>query len=113
MNQKTHKYTSGKSEERKLQKTGDLSNNNRAGSQKCSKKSVLRKFHKNHRKIPVVDSLSGLLQHKYLPVNFAKLLRTTFCEHLQWLLLSDLTKLKEKKNSINTKNESKTKQNTN
>ena len=46
------------SEGRKLQETGDLSNNNRAGSQKCSKKSVLRKFHKNHRKIPVVDSLS-------------------------------------------------------
>ena len=46
------------SEGRKLQKTGDLSNNNRAGSQKRSKKSVLRKFHKNHRKIPVVDSLS-------------------------------------------------------
>ena len=35
----------------------------------------------------------------YFTVNFAKLLRTLFFnEHLQWLLLSDVAKLKEKKN---------------
>ena len=59
MNQKTHKYTSGKLEERKPQKIGDSSNNDRTGAQKYSiKKGVLRKLHKNHRKIPVPDYLS-------------------------------------------------------
>ena len=43
----------------KPQKIGDSSNNNRAGTWKCSvKKRVLRIFRKNHRKIPVLESLS-------------------------------------------------------
>ena len=41
MNQKTHKYTSGKLEERKPQKIGESSNNDRAGARKCSIKKVL------------------------------------------------------------------------
>ena len=36
----THKYTSGKLEERKPQKKGDSSNNNRAGARNCSIKKV-------------------------------------------------------------------------
>ena len=45
------------------------------------KKGVLRKFCKNHRKIPVLDSLnnvSGLLRHRYFLVSFAEILRTSF-----------------------------------
>ena len=56
VNQKTHKYTSGKLEERKPQKIGDSSNNDRAGN--VYKKDVLKNFCKNHRNIPVPDSLS-------------------------------------------------------
>ena len=49
MNQKTNKYTSGELEERKTPKIGDSSNND---------KGVLRKFRKNHKKMPVLESLS-------------------------------------------------------
>ena len=45
----THKHTSGKLEKRKPQKIGNSSNNDRAGARKCRK---------NHRTIPVPDSLS-------------------------------------------------------
>ena len=45
-----------------------------------------------------LNKVSGLLQHRYFPVNFAKLLRTTFREQPRWLILSDVAKLKEKKN---------------
>ena len=48
VNQKTHKYTSGKLEERKPQKIGDSSNNDRAGTWKCSIKNM---FQKNFVKI--------------------------------------------------------------
>ena len=117
MNQKTHKYTSGKLEERKPQKIHDSSYNDRAGARKCSIKKIYENFCKSHRKIPVPDSLSqckvsGLLRYGYFPVNFAKLLRTTFSEHPRRLLLSDVAR-EEEQNTTQFKNESKTKQNTN
>ena len=37
----THEYTSGKLEERKPQKIGDSSNNNRVGARKCSIKKMV------------------------------------------------------------------------
>ena len=40
MNQKTNKFISDKLEERKNQKTGDSSNNDRAGARKCSIKKL-------------------------------------------------------------------------
>ena len=41
MNQMTKKYTLGKLKERKPQKIDDSSNNDRAGTKKCSIKKVL------------------------------------------------------------------------
>ena len=117
MNQKTHKYTSGKLEERKPQKIGDSSNNERASARKCSIKKVFQEnlvkvTRKYLCRILFLYKVSGLLRHRYFPVNFAKLLRTTFSAHLRWLLLSDLAELKEK-NRTQFENESKTKQNNN
>ena len=59
VNQKTNKFISDKSEERKNKKIGDSSSNDRAGAQEMFyKKGVLRKFCGNHREKPVLDSLS-------------------------------------------------------
>ena len=40
MNHKSHKYTTGKLEERNPQKNGDSSNSDRAGTRKCSIKKM-------------------------------------------------------------------------
>ena len=55
------------------------------------KKRCSKKFCKIHRKTPVPETLSlkKSLWHWWLPVNFAKFLKTSFfTEHLRWLLLS-------------------------
>ena len=82
------------------------------------KKAALRKFHKNHRKIPVPDSLnkvSGLPQHRYFPYNFAKLLRTPFLVNTSggyfFQMLPNLKRRRTKHTQF--KRELKTKQNTN
>ena len=115
----THKYTSGKFEKRKPQKIGNSSSNDRAGARKFSIKKV---FQENVVKITgeylcrilFLCKVSRLLRHRYFPVNFAKLVRTTFSEHLRWLILSDLAKLKKGRTEHKQfKNESKTKPNTN
>ena len=50
-----------------------------------------------------LNKVSGLLQHRYFPVNFGKRLRTLFfIEDLWLLLLSDVAKLKEKKKRTHT-----------
>ena len=116
MNQKTHKYTLGKLEERKPQTIGDSSNNDREGTQKSS---IKKDFYKNFIKITgkymcqilFFNKVLGLLHHRYFPVKFEKILRTLFfSEHLWWLLLSDVTKYKNE--HLQYKNESKMKQNT-
>ena len=75
---------------------------------------VLQKFHKVHRKTPVLDSLfskvSGLkacnfikkrLQNSYFPVKFVKILRTTFfTERLRWLLLFIMGKKRNGTNKV-------------
>ena len=61
MSQKSHKYTSVKLEERKLQKIGDSSNNDRTGIGKYS------------------GQVSSRLRHT---INFAKLLRTLFLANI-------------------------------
>ena len=44
------------------------------------------------------NEVSGLFQHRYVLVNFAKFLRTLFLiEDLWWLLLLNVTKLKRRK----------------
>ena len=51
-----------------------------------------------------LNKVSGLFQCRHFPVNFAKLLRPLFfSEDFRWLLLSDVTKLKEKKKQNNLK----------
>ena len=83
MNQKTHKYTLGKLEERKLQTIGDSSNNDREGTQKSS---IKKDFYKNFikitgkymRQILFFNKVLGLLHHRYFPVKFEKILRTLF-----------------------------------
>ena len=65
------------------------------------KKDALKKFVKITGKYLCcrlfVKNVSGLLQYIYFPVNLAKFLRTFFIEDRQWLLLSNASKLKEKK----------------
>ena len=81
MSQKSHKYTLVKLEERKPQKIGYSSNNDRAGIRKYS------------------GQVSGLLRH----YQFCKTFKNTFLsEHLRGLLLSDGAKLKEKKSRTYT-----------
>ena len=62
------------------------------------KKGVLKKFCKNSQENTCAGD-SGLLQHRYFPVSFAKILRTHFLVNTSGgLILSDVAKLKEKKN---------------
>ena len=47
-------------------------------------------FSKFHRKTPVLESVFNKFLHRYIPVKFARFLRTTFfIKHRQWLLLND------------------------
>ena len=62
-----------------------------------------------------LNKVSGLLRHRF-SYQFCKNFKNTFfIEDLGWLLLSNVTKLKEKKKRTHTqfKNESKTRQNIN
>ena len=65
-----------------------------AVDQKCSVKTCFWKFHKIHRKAPVLDSLFLIktllkkrLWHRCIPVNFAKFLRTTSFQNTSGRLL--------------------------
>ena len=97
----THKYTFYKLKKEKPQKIGNSSNNDRADARKWSIKKVLQENFlkitgKYLYRILFLCKVSHFLRHRYFPVSFAKLLRTTFSEHLYWLILSDLAKFKEK-----------------
>ena len=80
-------------------------------------KGVHRKFCKNHRKIPVADSLnkvSDLLQHRYFPVSFAKILRTLFLVNTSdgYFFQMSLNLKRRRTEHTQFKNQSKTKQST-
>ena len=67
-------------------------------------KGVLKKSRKNYRKVPVPESLSQscfrLASIQVFSLQFCKNFKNTlFGEHLRGLRLSDVTKLKEKKNN--------------
>ena len=104
----THKHTSGKLEKRKPQKIGNSITIEQAPG------NVVKITGQYLCRILFLCKVSSLLRQRYFPVNFATLVRTTFSEHLRWLILSDLAKLKKRRTEHKQfKNESKTKPNTN